>query len=121
MNYFKEELIERIEEAITEQLKMAMSRNVGSIMNDLEKSIKGDGGSDEPMKVTVKMFFYANGPKRAAVKIDSVAWERKIQGKDDEFDELEINLAQPLLPGMDFDGVTVSVEVEKGVGTNKEE
>jgi len=101
MNFFDEDLIAPLAAGIEKRVGGAVAKNVPWILRDLEKNIEDTNGEENDLPVVVKMRVVGLSANRVKVIIDQIQWVRKIQRVEKDFQSLDVDLDQPLLPGLD--------------------
>jgi len=101
MNFFDEDLIAPLAAGIEKRVGGAVAKNVPWILRDLEKNIEDTNGEENDLPVVVKMRVVGLSANRVKVIIDQIQWVRKIQRVEKGFQSLDVDLDQPLLPGLD--------------------
>ena len=101
MNFFDEDLIAPLAAGIEKRVGGAVAKNVPWILRDLEKNIEDTKAEEMDLPVTVKLRVVGVSANRVKVIIDQIQWVRKIQRVEKDFQSLDVDLDQPLLPGLD--------------------
>lgn len=101
MEYFDRELIDILAPAVERRVGYAVARNVPDIVRDLERGIRESTGMQNELPVTMKLKFTGVNPKSIVVEVESIGWVRKVAHVDKDFERLQVDLAQPELPGLD--------------------
>lgn len=101
MNFFDEDLIAPLAAGIEKRVGGAVAKNVPWILRDLEKNIEDTKAEEMDLPVTVKLRVVGVSANRVKVLIDQIQWVRKIQRVEKDFQSLDVDLDQPLLPGLD--------------------
>jgi hypothetical protein len=101
MNFFDEDLIAPLAAGIEKRVGGAVAKNVPWILRDLEKNIEDTKAEEMDLPVTVKLRVVGVSANRVKVIIDQIQWVRKIQRVEKGFQSLDVDLDQPLLPGLD--------------------
>ena len=101
MNFFDEDLIAPLAAGIEKRVGGAVAKNVPWILRDLEKNIEDTNGEENDLPVVVKMRVVGLSANRVKILIDQIQWVRKIQRVEKGFQSLDVDLDQPLLPGLD--------------------
>jgi hypothetical protein len=101
MNFFDEDLIVPLAAGIEKRVGGAVAKNIPWILRDLEKNIEDTNGEENDLPVVVKMRVVGVSANRVKVIIDQIQWVRKIQRVEKDFQSLDVDLDQPLLPGLD--------------------
>lgn len=101
MNFFDEDLIPPLAAGIEKRVGGAVAKNVPWILRDLEKNIEDTNGEENDLPVVVKLRVVGLSANRVKVLIDQIQWVRKIQRVEKDFQSLDVDLDQPLLPGLD--------------------
>ena len=111
MNFFDEDLIAPLASGVEKRVGGAVAKNVPWILRDLEKNIEDTKGEENDLPVVVKLRVVGLSANRVKVLIDQVQWVRKIQRVEKDFQSLDVDLDQPLLPGLDDECHAVPVVV----------
>ncbi len=101
MDYFDRKLIDILAPAVERRVGYAVARNVPDIVRDLERGIRESTGMQNELPVTMKLKFTGVNPKSIVVEVESIGWVRKVAHVDKDFERLQVDLAQPELPGID--------------------
>lgn len=114
MDYFDRELMDVLAPAVERRVGYAVARNVPDIVKDLERGIRESTGMQNEMPVTVKLKFIGVNQRSIMVEIESIGWVRKVTHADKDFERLQVDLAQPELPGFGDALVTPEFRYDDG-------
>lgn len=83
--------------------RFAVERNIPGVLDAIRKQIAIRDWDDEDadtIDMTLKFSVALPGPEQVSMRIESVSWACRAQHRDTDFDQVDIDLVKPEIPGL---------------------